>query len=313
MAIPKSAIAAAVVAVALYWVQLKEFAVPPAGGAILVTGASSGIGKHAALALDALGYIVYAGVRKQADADVLTAERGSLRPVLVDVAHHDEVTAAAATIAADAKAEGFQVVGLVNNAGISHRLPLELEDMARVRQMYDVNVFGLIQTTQAFIPLLRAGGVGRIVNVGSIAGLMPHRGATTYGGTKGAVELITDSLRLELAPWDISVSLIEPGYVKTAIAGKQTGDKAVHHRADPKKAELYRAWIDAQSAKRQEAEKYAASVDVTTDAIVHALTDAYPSTRYVVATAGKGVPAKVVTTLKWLLPDRLYDIPAGNF
>jgi NAD(P)-dependent dehydrogenase (short-subunit alcohol dehydrogenase family) len=177
-------------------------------GAILVTGASSGIGRDAALALDALGFTVYAGVRRDADARSLTAERTSLRPILLDVAIEAQCTAAAEKIASEL-GEGLQFVGLVNNAGVSRRLPLELEDMAEVRKLYDVNVFGLMAMTQAFTSLLRRSS-GRIVNIGSVAGILPHKGSVAYGGSKAALEVMTDVMRLELAPWDISVSLLEP-------------------------------------------------------------------------------------------------------
>ena len=103
-------------------------------------------------------FTVFAGVRKQSDADALKAERPSLRPVLVDVVDEAQCKAAAAAVAADLAKDGLQLVGLVNNAGISWRLPLELEKMDEVRAMYEVNVFGLMQSSQAFIPLLRAAG-----------------------------------------------------------------------------------------------------------------------------------------------------------
>ena len=121
-----------------------------ASGAILVTGASSGIGRDAALSLDALGYIVYAGVRKESDADSLRAERASLRPLILDVTKEDHCAAAAKQIAADK----LPFVGLVNNAGISRRLPLEVEAMDEVRQLFDVNVFGLLHATRCASPHL---------------------------------------------------------------------------------------------------------------------------------------------------------------
>lgn len=159
-----------------------------------VTGASSGIGRDAALALDTLGFTVYAGVRKDADAVELRSKRPSLRPIMLDVAVDEQCAAAAVSIKSDLARDELPFVGLVNNAGISRRLPVELEDMAAVRKMFDVNVFGLMKITQEFIPLLRASS-GRIVNIGSVAGLLPHKGSAAYSGSKAVLEVMSDVLR----------------------------------------------------------------------------------------------------------------------
>ena len=175
-------------------------------------------------------------------------------------------------------------------------------------------MFGLMQSSQAFIPMLRDGGAGaRIVNVGSVAGLLEHKGASAYGGTKAALEMISNVMRLELMEWGISVSLLEPAYVKTEIAKKQVGSNAKWKTADPEKLPFYKEWAEKQDAKRNAVDKHSASVQVTSDAIVHAITSQYPQTRYVVASVGKGIPAWIVTFLAWLLPDRLVDMAAVHF
>lgn len=107
-------------------------------GAIVVTGASSGIGKHAALALDTAGFTVYAGVRKESDATALKEERASLRPLMIDVTKQEQVDEASQRVKRELAEEGMPLVGLVNNAGISRRLPLELEDLDKVKQLYEV-------------------------------------------------------------------------------------------------------------------------------------------------------------------------------
>lgn len=107
-------------------------------GAIVVTGASSGIGKHAALALDTAGFTVYAGVRKESDATALKEERASLRPLIIDVTKQEQVDEASKRVKREIAEEGVPLVGLVNNAGISRRLPLELEDLDKVKQLYEV-------------------------------------------------------------------------------------------------------------------------------------------------------------------------------
>ena len=145
------------------------------------------------------------------------------------------------------------MVGLVNNAGVSHRLPLELDNITRIRYLYDVNVFGLLQMSQAFTPLLRKSH-GRIVNVGSVAALLPHKGSGAYGSSKAAVEHISDVQRLELSEWGVSVSLIEPAYVKTAIASKQTGENSPVKTVDLDRLQFYRQWADNFDAKRKTAD-----------------------------------------------------------
>eukprot|EP00913_Durusdinium_trenchii_P032809 g30714.t1 len=194
-------------------------------GAVLITGASTGIGLHAAKGLAEMGYRVYAGVRSQADVEKIKRENPSLEPVIIDVTIEETVTRTVQQIKEELKIQGLKFVGLVNCAGVSRRLPLELEDMDIVKQLYEVNVFGVTRVTQAFLELLRD-SQGRIVNIGSVAALLPHKGSSTYSGSKAALEMITDSLRLELAPWKISVSVVQPGYVQTALAEKQTGDNA---------------------------------------------------------------------------------------
>lgn len=239
-------------------------------GAVLITGASTGIGLHAAKGLAEMGYRVYAGVRSQADVEKIKRENPSLEPVIIDVTIEETVTRTVQQIKEELKIQGLKFVGLVNCAGVSRRLPLELEDMDIVKQLYEVNVFGVTRVTQAFLELLRD-SQGRIVNIGSVAALLPHKGSSTYSGSKAALEMITDSLRLELAPWKISVSVVQPGYVQTALAEKQTGDNAPWRKADPEKRTLYQAWIDKSDSSRQEAHDKAPGPEVTTDAIKHAM------------------------------------------
>ena len=126
--------------------RLRRFPVPePGRSAILATGASSGIGKHAALHLDSMGWTVYAGVRKQRDADALLAERPTLRPIIMDVADEESVRSAFAVVEADLAGQpGLSLCGLLNNAGVVQALPLEIEDIGFARQLFEVNagVFG---------------------------------------------------------------------------------------------------------------------------------------------------------------------------
>eukprot|EP00636_Phaeomonas_parva_P017944 CAMPEP_0118866902 /NCGR_PEP_ID=MMETSP1163-20130328/10674_1 /TAXON_ID=124430 /ORGANISM="Phaeomonas parva, Strain CCMP2877" /LENGTH=315 /DNA_ID=CAMNT_0006801265 /DNA_START=62 /DNA_END=1009 /DNA_ORIENTATION=+ len=294
----------ALLPVALRFLVAREYPVNPSG-AVLITGASSGIGLDAALALDDLGYTVYAGVRKDKDAAALKAQRASLRPIHLEVTDDEQVAAAAERIAAETTAEGMPFVGLVNNAGISRRLPVELEDLDGVKWLFEVNLFGVFRVTQAFIPLLRK-STGRIVNIGSVANILPHPGSSAYSASKAALKSVTDVLRLELSKFDMSVSIVEPGYVKTNIASKVTGENAPWRKADHDKLHLYQPWVDKYEKGRAKSELKASTTEVTNDAIVHALTNARPQTRYVVANVN-AMPAQGVKFLADVLPDRLQD------
>ena len=106
-------------------------------------------------------------------------------------------------------------VGLINNEGVQSDLPVELQSSSADRFNFDVNVFGLLDTTRAFLPALRRTGDGaRIVNVGSLSGLVASPGSASYSASKFAVEGLTDVLRREVQPFGIAVSLLEPGYVR---------------------------------------------------------------------------------------------------
>jgi NAD(P)-dependent dehydrogenase (short-subunit alcohol dehydrogenase family) len=178
---------------------------PPGAKAVLVTGASTGIGEACALRLAARGIRVFAGVRSESDgASLRQRASDGLTPVLIDVTVPDAIALARGTVADLVGPEGL--AGLVNNAGV----------VDEVRKEFDVNVFGAIAVTQAFLPLLR-GGRGRIVNMSSISGRIALPFAGPYAASKFALEAISDSWRVELRPWGIRVAIVEPGEVDTPI------------------------------------------------------------------------------------------------
>lgn len=151
---------------------------------VVITGASTGIGRATAEYFANKGWTVFAGVRKEEDGAALKASAsGDLRPILLDVAKPDHVDAAVVEVA---KAlDGKTLTGLVNNAGIANMGPLALQPLDEFQSHFDVNVFGLLRTTQAFLPLLgmdtdRTGSPGRIVNITSVGGKLsaPFLGAT---------------------------------------------------------------------------------------------------------------------------------------
>ena len=276
-------------------------------GAIVVTGASSGIGRATAIDLAARGFIVYAGVRKQQDAEDLRGYKlNGLRPVILDVTKADDIQKLAEMIEREAASDKkTPLVALINNAGVSVRMPFEAMPERMLRQLYDVNVFGLTRITQALLPSLRR-AQGRIVNVGSVAGVIAQSTSSSYSGTKFAVRAITDSLRREMAPFGVAVSLVAPGYVRTKISEKNNDAKTLGALMTPEHRRLYADWLSSFTARRKRAFELAADVDVTTDAIAHAVTAQRPQTVYTVGNAGR-LPAWFVSRLMQALPDRIAD------
>ena len=186
-------------------------------GAVLLTGASTGIGRACVEHLDGLGFTVFAGVRTQSDADSLR-EGGSARtrPLLLDVTDAESIR-----VAADTVEETFPagLSGLVNNAGIAVGGPVEFVALEEWRRVLEVNFVGQIAVTQATLPALRRAR-GRIVNVTSIGGRLATPFFGPYNASKFALEAVTEALRLELRRFGVQVSAVEPGAVATPIWDK---------------------------------------------------------------------------------------------
>lgn len=265
---------------------------------VLVTGSSTGIGRSTALHLAERGWHVFAGVRKQGDADSLLAEAGgALEPVLLDVAEMDSIGAALEHIQG---AGDGTLDALVNNAGVYIGGPLELMEPKQVHQTMAVNVTGLLLLTRACLPLLRA-SQGRIVNISSISGLIAMPGVSVYAASKHAVEAITDSLRLELSPFGIKVVAVEPGGVKTPIWDKGAErDEAA--RENPEKAalrELYAPLV--KLLEKLNAKPGGLPPEALAEVVTEALESSDPKNRYLVGKDAKAL--KLLTRL----PDSLRD------
>ena len=182
---------------------------------VLISGASSGIGEACAVLLSRKHFQVFAGVRNQEDGHTLQEKvSGKLTPLLLDVTDPTSIQNARNIISESTDSNLF---ALINNAGLGLGGPLETLQEADVRRLFEVNVLGAFALTSAFIPLLRNGGGGRIINMGSMSGILALPGMSAYAASKHALEAMTDSLRLELKPFSISVSIIEPGNVETPI------------------------------------------------------------------------------------------------
>lgn len=201
---------------------------------VLVTGASSGIGEACALRLRQAGWRVYGGVRDEEAASRLRAH--GVEPILLDVTNADEIAAAVEVV-------GPTLHGLVANAGIAVAAPLELAPLEELRRQLEVNVVAQVALVQAFLPSLRTTS-GRIVLMGSVSGrsALPFLGP--YAASKYALEAIADALRLELRPWGIHVTIVEPGSVATAIWAKGAAHaEELARTAPPERARLYAARV----------------------------------------------------------------------
>jgi len=268
---------------------------------VVITGASTGIGRAAAEHLAANGWKVFAGVRKHSDGEPLKQASENITPLILDVAKPDQVKAA---VAAVSKAlEGRTLDGLVNNAGIANMGPLALQPLDQIEQHFEVNVFGLMRATQAFLPLLgmdeaREGKPGRIVNITSVGGRLSAPFLGAYAATKHAVEALTDSLRRELVVYGIDAIAIGPGAVKTPI-----WDKA----EDMNKHEPYANTIWAKPIEKfadvmLNGGREGLEPKVIGETIEKALSDDSPKARYA------PVPNKLTNwTIPTLLPKRTVD------
>jgi NAD(P)-dependent dehydrogenase (short-subunit alcohol dehydrogenase family) len=274
--------------------------VTAAARCVLVTGASSGIGEATALRLARAGLRVLAGVRADADGQRLRAAAGErLEPVTIDVTEAATIAAAAATLGDE------PLHGLVNNAGTAIAMPLELLPLDELRRQLEVNLVGHVAVTQALLPNLRAAR-GRIVNVGSIAGrsALPFLGA--YAASKHALEAVTDALRVELRPFEIVVTIVEPGTIATPIWRK--GGELIERLGAELPAELgplygerlaaFRAAAAAAGKRAEPAEKVAAVIE-------RALVAERPRARYLVGRDARR--RAIVERLPTRLRDRVYE------
>jgi NAD(P)-dependent dehydrogenase (short-subunit alcohol dehydrogenase family) len=254
---------------------------------VLVTGASSGIGEACALRLARNGWRVLAGVRRAGDAP------GGTEELLLDVTDAEQVRAAAATVE--------ELDALVNNAGIAVASPLEAIPLDELRRQLDVNVVGQVAVTQGLLPQLRRAR-GRVVFVGSIAGrsALPFLGP--YAASKHALEAIADAMRIELSPWAVHVSIVEPGTIATPIwsKGAALADE-IQARVPSATLGLYRDRMDAFRRAAAAAGRRGIPPDRVAEVVERALTASRPKTRYLV-----GRDAKLRAAFE-CLPDRWRD------
>lgn len=269
---------------------MDPFPVPsPGASAVLLTGTSSGLGRHAALWLARDGYTVLATVRKAEDADALAeawqlekqrekeSGGGDVVPIIMDVTSDESVAAASAAVDALLEERRLGLAAIVNNAGVNANGGILTAGGAVTSYEWNfgVNVFGVVRVTRQFLPTMKRGEKGgRVINVGSVAGIIAADKGSPYTATKHAMEGMSDAWRRELAAEQISVSLIQPGFIASKMCNRKVCDDA--YLPDFSKA------------------------------VLHAVEDPYPQARYPVA----GVvvmPAWLAVWFDALIPDRIAD------
>jgi NAD(P)-dependent dehydrogenase (short-subunit alcohol dehydrogenase family) len=245
---------------------------------VVVTGASTGIGRATVAALAAAGVRVFPTVRREADAQSLRSQMGdAVTPLLLDITDSDSVAAFGEQVVA-----AGPLSGLVNNAGIAVPAPAEYLPIEAFRRQLEVNLIGQLAVTQAVMPALRAGG-GRIVTVGSIGGRLAGPLLGAYAASKFGLLGLTDSLRAELAPSGLRVILIEPGAVATPIwlRGRTTGDE-IRAGLPAEANRRYAAVSQKLAADAERSTRHGAPPEAVADVIVRALTVKNPRHRYLV-------------------------------
>jgi len=275
---------------------------PALARSVLITGASTGIGYAAARHLAARGWTVFAGVRSETDAAALIkGTTGDLRALILDVTKDEQVASAVGVIS---QALGNRrLTGLVNNAGIAKMGPLALQPLKDFEAHFNVNVFGMLRVTQAFIPLLgsepaRTGTPGRIVTITSVGGRIASPFLGAYTATKHANEAMTDTLRRELALYGIDAIAVGPGSVRTPIWDKAEKDNAESPYAPSDWGPALKIFEDTMLNGGRTGltpEEIAAVIET-------ALTDPKPKARYA------PVPDKLMNfTIPTRLPKRILD------
>jgi NAD(P)-dependent dehydrogenase (short-subunit alcohol dehydrogenase family) len=269
---------------------------------ILVTGASSGIGRATALRLARAGWRVFASVRKEADAAAIkaAAAEGKLETVQLDVGDEGSIALAAQDVTA--RLDGRGLDALFNNAGVGTVFPTEHISLEALREIYEVNLFGQIAMIQAFLPLVRR-AKGRIINMGSVGDHVAPPFAGALSSSKAAFASMSAALRMEVRPQGVHVCIIEPGAIKTPAADKTLGgvEQAIA-KMPPEGINLYGQAMRRMVRTFAESEQHGSPPEVVAKVVERALTDRSPRPRY---RAGKD--AAKLSLLARFLPERLLD------
>jgi len=247
-------------------------AAPTTQKAVLVTGASTGIGRKITEVLASKGVFVYAGARKDSDIKELNAIE-NVKAVRLDVTIKEEIDAAVATITK----EGRGLYGLVNNAGVAILAPLIEVDEDELDFIFDVNIYGPYRITKAFSPLIIA-SKGRITTISSISGILSGTLFGPYSMSKHAMEAYSDSLAREMARFDVKVSVVEPGNYESEIS--KTFKKRVQTNGMDFEGSLYQEEMQGMMDRVGTTEQK--DPQEVAEAVYHALFDEHPKMRYMV-------------------------------
>ena len=261
---------------------------------VLVTGCSSGIGKATALAAAARGHRVFATARNPESLRELAAG-GPIRPLALDVTDPASIASAVAAVVA----ETGHVDALVNNAGYGQYGAVEDVTAEEWRRQFDVNLFGALEVTRAVLPSMRDAGCGTIVNVSSVAGKIAIPFAAPYCSSKHALEALSDSLRVEVAPFGIRVVLVEPGPIATRFGERARAGVARFLTKPGPYADFYK---NAERAMDTDFQSGKLPAEAVARVIVGAIESEKPRTRYRVTRM-----ARLLIPLRALMPDRFFD------
>jgi len=264
---------------------------------VLITGCSSGIGRHAAHGLKARGYRVFATARKQADVNNLVSE--GLESVQLDIANSASIHDAFECIMQ--KTDG-KLYALFNNAAFGISGAVEDLSRAALRDIFEVNLFGTHELTRRVIPVMRQQGHGRIIQNSSVLGFVALKYRGAYNASKFALEGLSDTLRMELEDTDIFVSLIEPGPIESNF---RKNAYAAYKRYIDKNGSVFRQIYEQTEVRLQTegpAVPFTSGPEAVFKMVIHALESKRPRTRYRVT-----FPTWLFAYMKRLLPDRAMD------
>jgi len=301
----------AILLVVLYVKSRKTYVVHPKTGdsVVLITGCDSGIGNAAVQRLLKEGYYVISTVFTDQGEETLRKfaqginANDRLSVTRTDITNDDSVVELHSFVENFLKNNSSKkLVALVNNAGIALTSPLEVQPMAQFRKQIDVNLTGHVHVAQKLTHFLRD-SKGRIVNTVSVAGRCAPPCGGAYGASKFAMEAITNCQRVELSPWDISVSAIEPGFVRTPlVVNCMSKMDEIYNGLLPDAKTLYKHELERGKKTGKRILSYAIDPSNVANKIYHAISSPNPKTRYLV-----GVDAHIVAFLVWFLPDRMMD------
>lgn len=267
---------------------------------VLVTGCSSGIGRATAEVLRSKGWTVFPTARKEADLDAL--KQAGFDAIKLDVTSSESIAVAVDWVLA--KNDG-KLGSVVNNAGFG--MPGAIEDLTRdaMRDQFEVNLFGLQELTNKLIPIFRKQGHGRIVNVSSVVGRISLPFMGIYSASKFALEAVSDALRVELSQDRISVSLVEPGPIRTSFSTNCAGQGEAKLDAEASQfGGAYRRYFERRRNGGMVQDRFRLPPEAVSEKILHALESTRPRIRYCVTVpaylgswVARFVPASVIDRL----------------